>query len=153
MPANAFNRKVARKRLIVHFETDLVGTGLPVKAVYSHDVADFKGIQPAVVVRTAGRRRVPLGQGTPVPYDNWFDMAILLYVSKPTSSWTSEQAADALDDCEAAIANSIMNHRSDHPYWTNLIPIDEYSNIYDVTVDGKPFTLEIIGARAHIKDQ
>lgn len=143
MAVNPVNRKDIRSGLVTIFETELVGTGLPVEAVYSYNVRSFQGQSPVVVVRSAGIRRKPLGQASSV-YRNWIPMGILIYVKDETGSWTAEDAADALDDCEAAIVKAVLENRKNPGVWNDMIPEDSYSQIFNVTVDGEPYLLEIM---------
>lgn len=147
----AYNRKVARKRLASIFEDELVGTGLPVSAVFSYDVRDFKGQSPVVSVRSSGIRRQPFGQAS-TKYRNWIPLAVMLFVKDETTGWTAEQAADAMDDCEAAIVQSIMDHRKEVGYWNNMTLENSYSNIYNVTVGGDPYLLEIMTVLVEVID-
>jgi hypothetical protein len=73
-----------------------------------------------------------------------FRFAILSFVREadPDDGWTSENVEDALDSLEAAIADSIMVHRSDPPYWINMMYSGDYSEVLPVTIAGDPYKME-----------
>lgn len=64
MAANLSDRSVSRAMLATLFRAGLVGSGLPVQAVYEYQRADFRGIWPVVCVRSAGSSRSKLSTDT-----------------------------------------------------------------------------------------
>lgn len=137
------NRKDIRGFLAEIFATELVGTGLPCKAVVPYEPHDFKA-SPVLGILPAGSNRVPLGQGDS-PYSNRFYLELRLYVPDADLSigWTPAQVEDALDDTEAIIARIIRDNRST-AYWTNLAYAaeDVRTDIQPVKIGGRMFNVE-----------
>jgi len=154
MTANASNRKTIRKRIVTHFNADLVGTGLPVVAVYSFDKRDFKGQSPVVLVLSNGSLRMPFGLGSEL-YGSAMRFSVILFVREADDSegWTAENVEDALDDNEKAIADSVMNHQKDPGYWTKMmLDENEVSEILPALVGGVSYKMEILTVLVEVYD-
>lgn len=150
---SAVSRKIVRDRIVSHFQTDLTGAG-PVESVYGHDRRDFKaGESPVVLVLSEGIARQPHGIGSS-KYASFMRFSVLVFVREAdeSASWTSANVEDALDSVEAAIADSVMSHRQDVGYWTNLMLSGDTSNILPGNVGGKPYKMEIMSLVAEVYD-
>ena len=147
------NRKLRRDRLVSHFTTDLVGTGNPVHSVFGYDKRDFEGQSPVVLVLSEGTKRAPFGMGSSL-YDAPMRFVILSFVREADeeAGITAENTEDDLDNVEAAIADSVMAHRKDPPYWYNLMYLPEFSTIIPAEVGGKPYKMEQMIIQAEVKD-
>lgn len=154
MSADAKTRKTVRERIVTHFKTDLVGTGLPVVEVYSYDRRDFKGQSPVVLVLSAGVGRVPFGLGTE-HYGSVMRFSVLAFTREAdeSESWTPANVEDSLDLVEKSIANSVMNHRKDPGYWTELMfDSSEISDILPALVGGVSYKMEVMTLLAEVYD-
>lgn len=154
MSADAENRKIVRKRIVTHFEADLVGSGLPVEEVYSFDKRDFKGQSPVVLVLSNGTVRVPFGIGSQL-YGSGMRFSVISFIREADDSegWTAENVEDALDDVEKAIADSVMNHEKDPGYWTKLMFDDnEISEILPAQVGGVSYKMEVMTVLVEVYD-
>jgi hypothetical protein len=153
MASSPVNRKTIRKALAALLEANLVGTGLPVKAVYSANRRDFKTNSPVVCVISAGIARMPLGM-TNTRWDNRIPMGILIYVleSKGEAGYTAEDAEDALDDVERLVSATIMDNRLNAGVWSNLTFDGEPTTIIMAPVGGNTFYLEMLTVWVEVHD-
>lgn len=150
----AENRKAVRERLVAHLTTDLVGTGLPVEKVYSYDRRDFDGESPVVLVLSAGSIRVPFGVGSAL-FGSGMRFSIISFIREADDEigWTAENVEDALDDVEQAISDSVMAHRKDPPYWTEMMFADtEISEILPANVGGVSYKMEVMTVLVEVYD-
>lgn len=145
MAANPVNRKTLRNELASLLETNVAGTGNVAQAVYSSDRRDFAGQSPVVCVISAGRVRTPFGM-TKSKWYNRVPIGVLLYVARSDgeAGYTAENAEDALDDLERAVAAVVMDNRNHVGYWNNLEFGEEASVIAPVVVGGQRYFLEIL---------
>lgn len=147
------NRKTRRDRLVSHLTTDCTGTGNPVAKVFGYDKRDFDGQSPVVLVLSEGTGRIPFGIGTS-KYDAPMLFVILSFVREADEDVgiTAQNTEDDLDNVEASIADSIMAHRKDPPYWYNLMYDGEVSTIIPAIVGGLPYKMEQFIVQAEVKD-
>lgn len=104
------SREVARDALTALLQAALVGSGKPAQAVYGHQVGDFGGQSPVVVVASGPITRERKGLGA-----CWHTSATLLvfvFVAYAAGGWTEANAEDALDSIEAAIADVVLANSS-----------------------------------------
>lgn len=98
-------RETARKTLAGLLAPALVGSGLPAQAVYDHQVGDFRGQTPIVIVTSGPAHHQPNGFGCE---RTRFQLIVFTFVAYAASGgWTEADAEDALDDIEALIAGVI----------------------------------------------
>lgn len=64
MTSNVTNRSSARTAFAALLRAGLVGTGLPVQAVWEYQRADFRGVWPVVLVSSSGASRTKLTRDT-----------------------------------------------------------------------------------------
>ena len=147
------NRKIRRDRLVLHLTNDLTGTGNPAEAVFGFDKRNFEGQSPVVLVLSEGTARSPFGMGSSL-YDAPMRFVILSFVREADeeAGITAENTEDDLDNMEAAIADSIMAHRKDPPYWYNLMFLGEFSTIIPALAGGKAYKMEQMMVQAEVKD-
>lgn len=100
----AVNRQTIRDALAALLSTALVGTGLPVQAVYAYPVSDFGTQSPVVVLQSADTTRANYAaQGD----KSWIGIDIIVFVVYAATSWTAQNAEDRLDLIEKSIADVI----------------------------------------------
>lgn len=97
----------------------LLAEQLPtVQHVYPHQVADFNGESPVVVVTSAGSAREAFThKGSQATYR--FNLHVFVLYSDTASSWTESDAEDALDAIEQQIA-SICDAYKKTTVWQHL---------------------------------
>jgi hypothetical protein len=105
-------RQDAKAALAALLDTALVGTGLPVEAVYGYKPADFAGQSPVVVVDVAGTMHPP-AEG----YGAWPAVVnVNLYVfslySEQGTTYTNEDAEEQLADIEQRISDVVRANRT-----------------------------------------
>lgn len=133
------NRKNIRAQFASLLTTAMVGTGLPVQAVYSYRVGDFAGASPVVVVSSYGAKRPAFTfQGARPMYRIQVDTFVLYATTDGT--WTEEDAETALDDIEKLLADTIAANRSTD-YWIGIDYLD-FSQRVDVAVGGLDYIRE-----------
>lgn len=136
------SRQPARAGLAALLETALVGTGLPVQAVYAYQVGEFQGQSPVVVVTSGPMERLRDTMGE--CYRSRFNLLIYVFVlyADPGTSWGEDDAEDALDAIEALIADTLLtNARTAN--WDRL----EYAGASDVdavAIGGVEYRRELI---------
>ena len=105
-------RHDAKNALTTLLTTALVGSGLPVEAVYGYRVGDFEGQSPVVVVDVAGS-----GHPAPDVYGGWpvianVNVYVFVLYSEQGTAYTNEDADEVLADIEARISAVIQANPS-----------------------------------------
>ena len=142
------SRQAARTGLAQLLTTALVGTGLPVQAVYAYQVGDFQGQSPVVVVTSGPMERLRDTMGE--CYRSRFNLLIYVFVlyAAPGTTWGEDDAEDALDAIEAAIADTLLtNTRTAN--WDRI----EYagaSEVDAVVIGGVEYRRELITLTAEV---
>lgn len=144
MTTTMIDRKTLRESLATLLAAELVGTGKPVSAVYSYQVADFKGKSPVVFVTSAGsHRRNPekSQRDTSLAY---LDVNILVLYSDGTANWTEQHSEERLDLIEKKVGEIVVNN-SDNPTlpWMEL-DFAGRSEVTSVVIGGKDYSWEIV---------
>jgi hypothetical protein len=143
MASDVINRETIRDAFTTLLNTALVGTGLPVKAVYGYKVGDFEGQSPVVVVASAGTGRGAAAfdkTGSDVYLDIWI---FVLYSDE--GDWGEDDAADRLDLIEKEIADVVIDNNST-ANWIN-VDYENRSVVDDVSVGGQAYQRERIPLR------
>jgi hypothetical protein len=145
-------RKQVRKQFGVLLQ-DLVTDGV-VQAVYAYPAADFAGQSPVVTLFSGGTGREPLGmmgQRTQrIGYELDVYVFTLYAVVDPETGaptlWLEDDAADAQDDIEQAIADIIADHQREVNYWHGIA----YRGPTETDIEnigGQPYLRERIALR------
>lgn len=140
------NRETVRDAMAALLETVLVGSGLPVQAVYAYRVGDLAGQSPVVVVSSAGSERPRMtaaGGRTTVRLQ--VDVFVL-YSDEDT--WGEDEAEDRLDLIEKSIAETVHANQTT----TNWQAVDYAapSERIDVEVGGLEYAREMILLRVEV---
>jgi hypothetical protein len=140
------NRETVRDAMATLLETALVGTGLPVQAVYNYRPGDFGGQSPVVVVSSSGSERprfTAAGGRTTVFLQ--VD-AFVLYSDEDT--WGEDEAEDRIDLIETTIAETVHANQ----YTTNWEAADyaARSERIDVEIGGLEYVREMIPLRVEV---
>lgn len=126
--------------------TALVGTGLPVQAVYAYRVGDLGGQSPVVVVSSAGSQRPRMtaagGRTTVLLQADVF----VLYSDE--DAWGEDEAEDRLDLIEKTIAETI--HSSQVTANWQAVDYAAQSERVDVEVGGLEYAREMILLRVEV---
>ncbi len=151
----ATSRKSARAKLAELLETALVGAGKPTQQVAACPVPIT--VSPLVFVRSAGSGADRQGIGGTSNFGKW-QFEILIYVAAATndSGISPEQAADALDDIEAAVRDVLIKNPQVQGYWQNLEPYTERSQVVRLPKPdsgGRAYDVEIIPVEVQFYDQ
>lgn len=98
----AQSRKIARKTLAGLLTTELMSNQSLAQAVYDHQVGDFQGQSPVVVVYSGGSSRSGgTFQGSLKNF--WLNVQVFVLYATTDGAWTEANAEDALDDISGAI--------------------------------------------------
>jgi hypothetical protein len=144
------DRKVLREALATLLATALVGTGLPVNAVYAYQVADFKGKSPVVFVTSAGAwRRNPehSARSTSIAY---LDVNVLVLYSDGTASWTEQHSEERLDLIEKKVGEVVANNSENPAQPWMFLDFAGRSEVTSVVIGGKDYSWEIIPLQAQL---
>lgn len=140
------NRETVRDAMAALLNTALVGTGLPVQAVYAYRVGDLGGQSPVVVVSSAGSERPRMtaagGRTTVLLQVDVF----VLYSDEDT--WGEDEAEDRLDLIEKTIAETI--HSSQVTANWQAVDYAAQSERVDVEVGGLEYAREMILLRVEV---
>jgi hypothetical protein len=144
MTTTTIDRKTLREALATLLAAELVGTGKPVNAVYSYQVADFKGKSPVVFVTSAGAwRRNPEHSTRPTSVA-YLDVNILVLYSDGTPSWTEQHSEERLDLIEKKIGEVVANNSEDPAQPWMFLDFASRSEVTSVVIGGKDYSWEII---------
>ena len=105
----ASSRHTVRDAMTTLLQTALVGTGLPVAAVYGYQVGDFAGQSPVVVVSSAGSRRVRMTRSGSLA--TFYLLISTFVVYSDGASWGEDDAEDAIDAIEALLADVVDDYQ------------------------------------------
>lgn len=140
------NRETVRDAMAALLNTALVGTGLPVQAVYAYRVGDLGGQSPVVVVSSAGSQRPRMtaagGRTTVLLQADVF----VLYSDE--DAWGEDEAEDRLDLIEKTIAETI--HSSQVTANWQAVDYAAQSERVDVEVGGLEYAREMILLRVEV---
>lgn len=140
------NRETVRDAMAALLNTALVGTGLPVQAVYAYRVGDLGGQSPVVVVSSAGSERPRMtaagGRTTVLLQADVF----VLYSDE--DAWGEDEAEDRLDLIEKTIAETI--HSSQVTANWQAVDYAAQSERVDVEVGGLEYAREMILLRVEV---
>lgn len=118
----------------------LVGTGLPVAAVYGYQVGDFAGQSPVVVVSSAGSQRVRMTRAGSRATFYLLISTFVLY--SDNASWGEDDAEDAIDAIEALLADVIDDNQVT-ANWQALDYSDRSQRI-SVEIGGEEYIYEAV---------
>ena len=136
----ASSRHTVRDAMATLLQTALVGTGLPVAAVYGYQVGDFAGQSPVVVVSSAGSRRVRMTRSGSRATFYLLISTFVMY--SDGASWGEDDAEDAIDAIEALLADVI----DDNQVTTNWQALDysDRSQRISVEIGGTEYIYEAV---------
>ena len=142
------SRQAARTGMAQLLTTALVGTGLPVQAVYAYQVGDFQGQSPVVVVTSGPMERLRDTMGD--CYRSRFNLMVYVFVlyADPGTAWGEDDAEDALDAIEAAIAETLLNNTRT-ANWDRL-SYSEATAVDAVVIGGVEYRRELITLTAEV---
>lgn len=146
MSANTTNRETVRDAFAALLETSLVGTGLPVQAVYNYPIGKIEET-PLVYVASSGTARQRAGIGD-ARWNSYFVFEVATFVrdADAANGWTEQEVEDQMDLIDKAIADCIADHRI-NANWNNISfsidneGIPEASEIYTDVERGYRFEL------------
>lgn len=157
MAANSLNRETVRQALADTLETVLVGTGLPVYAVYNYQVGDFSDQSPVVVVTTRGTGR-NVEEGTfdqTAAFTGKFSIFVFVaYTQKDdlgNVTQTEEDSEAVLDLIEKIITDRLIDDYSLGGVIDEILP-DGESSIDAQNIGGTDYRVEfipVIARKAH----
>ena len=142
MASNAKNRADVREGFAVLAEAALVGTGKPFQKVYGYQIGDFGSEAPVLLVLSEGSRRDRKTNGG--KYDSLFRLALLTFVQEAEGSWTNADVEDALDSCEKAIADLVIDvsTKSGSGGLWDFAALEDFSAIRPAKIGGRLYKME-----------
>lgn len=143
MPSNVINREVVRDQLAALLTTAMVGPGKPAEAVYNHQVGDFNGKSPVVVVTSVGT-----GRGSAIVANTTvFLLEVITFVlyALEDGTWTEAQSEDRLDLLEKSISDVVVD-ANDTGIWLS-VEFNGESAIDGVEIGGDEYRYEVIPLR------
>lgn len=143
------SREPVRKQFSTLLTAALVGEGKPAMAVYDHQVGDFDGNSPAVVVASGPvlRQRRTLGPCWHTTI-TLYVYVFVLYADE--NGWTEANAEDALDAIEALIADTVLANEVAPGYWSKATYADEPTQLDGVVVGGPEYRRELIQVQVEV---
>ena len=141
MSANSVNRETSRDALALLLQTALVGSGLPVGAVFNYRPAMFSAV-PAVVASSDGSER--LDETLDNAYEDHFFLLVFVFVPYAIagSTWGPDDAEDAIDLIEKMIADVIMDNRNTANW--EYIEFTGRTTIDDIVIGSEEFKRETL---------
>jgi hypothetical protein len=109
--------------------------------VYPYQVGDFNGQSPVLVVTSGGTERRNLTLRNRIP-KYWFDIHVFVLYAEPDASWGEDDAEDALDNIEQAIA-TIIDANQQTANWSK-IDYDGRSKADSLVIAGTEYRHEVI---------
>ena len=150
----ATSRKTARGALGTLLKTALEGTGKLAQVVYAYPPADITE-SPVVFVRSAGTASKRKGIGQTKGYNRfYFEIMVYVAAANNDSGWTPGVAADALDDIEAVVRDTVLANPT-NAAWTNMVLAEQPTEIVRldaVSTGGLPYDVEVIGVEMEVYD-
>lgn len=137
------SRTPVRKSFAGLLQTALVGSSLPVEAVYDHLVGDFQGKTPVVVVSSGPIRRLIENFGNCDHAVMVLNVYVFVLYADGTGTWDEADAEDKADEVEAIIANTVINNQS-HADWNSAAYVEEPTQPIVVEIGGKGYRRELI---------
>lgn len=119
MSANTVNRETVRDAFAALLSAGLVGSGLPVQAVYGYLIGKIEET-PVVVVTSAGTARMRAGIGD-ARWNSYFVLQVLTFVrdADAANGWTEANVEDTLDLIDKKIADIVADNRN-NANWNNI---------------------------------
>jgi len=148
MASDVTNRETIRDAFTTLLSAALVGTGLPVQAVYGYKKADFQGQSPVVVIAPSGTGRGAAAFDK-TGSDVYLDVFVFVLYSDE-GDWDEADATDRLDLIEKEICDVVVDNNST----ANWIDVDYEgrSTIDDVAVGGQEYQRERIPLRFMVRN-
>ena|SRR5688500_10508414 len=148
MASNVINRETVRKQFAALLAAALVGPGKPAEAVYDHQVGDFEGKSPVVVVTSGGT-----GRGSSVVANTTaflLDAVTFVAYALEDGSWTEAQSEDRLDLLEKSIAD-VVKDANDSGIWLS-VEFNGESETDGAEIGGVEYRYEVIPLRITVWD-
>jgi len=142
----SYSRETARDALATLLSTALVGVGKPAQAFYGYPVADFQAQSPVVVLSSAGSERDQEAISTRRKSFLSFNIITFVLYQDTASSWTEDDAEDALDTIEATIDQVISANLTNGTTWAD-IGYNGRTTAGNTSIGGDPYRYEIIPIR------
>lgn len=141
-------RKEVRKALGQAIATDLAGTNLPLADFSTYHKGDFEGASPVGTISSGGGEPVPFTTlGSKDRYYYLVSMLVIRPIQEELTSYSEEDAEDALDDAYDEFRQWVENNRRDNSgegMW-NWVEIEGRSTITPVTdAGGRGYFMETI---------
>lgn len=138
----ALSRRNIRKIFAGILRSALVGQEKPAAAVYDHQIGDFKGESPVVVVSSAGVKRTrKTFQGSIA--EVFLQIDVFTLYADPEAGWTEEDAEDTADQIEALIASAVDGNQANR-LWDAISYTDRTSLGSIVDMGGNEYRRETI---------
>ena len=146
MAGDAVNRETLRDAFVALLDTALVGSSLPVQAIYGYQVGDFQDQSPVVVVTSGGSERDKKQIGSSL-WHTWITLYIHVFVvyAIEGTAWGEDDAEDRLDLIDKEIADVVMDNAT-NAKWDNL-EFEGPTETGVVDVGGSEYRYEVIGVR------
>lgn len=128
MSANTANRETVRDAFAALLNTALVGSGLPVQAVYNYPIGKITET-PVVCVASSGTARQRAGIGDS-RWNSFFVLEVFTFVrdADTAAGWTEQNVEDQLDLIDKSIADVVADNRVS-ANWNNISYSLESSNV------------------------
>lgn len=137
------NREIIRDEIATSLATVLVGTGLPVSAVYNYRKGKLNGESPVVLVISGNIDRTIKGVGAKSFFNSiGIEIHILVYDGDVNPPLTEAQREDKLDEIEQLVATWVAANQIGSNYigLAYAAPSERASVTF---VSGGPYQLEI----------
>lgn len=147
MTVTVANIETFRDEVASLLNTALVGSGLPVAAVYNYEKKTFDGQSPVIEVVTNGDDFARHSQNERVRGNIYLDILSFVLYADETSGWTEAHCEDRLNLVKKGILETIFNNQFNS---TRSLTIPGRSAIVPVTVGGVSYRMETIPLRVEV---
>jgi len=146
------SRKTVKEEIGSGLSTALVGSGKPVKALYTYQKGKLGGESPVLLVTSGVLFREFKGMGS-TTYDSQFEIVchLLVYDGDENQPLTESQREDKGDEIEVGIATWIASHQKGTNYRAlRYSAPTERASVQ--MLDGEPYLVEIIKLEVEAPD-
>lgn len=140
MTSNVISRETIRDQFAALIAAALVGSGKPAAASYNHQVGDFEGKSPVIVVTSAGTNRGSVLVSSPTQIT--LEVHNFVLYALEDGSWTEAQSEDCLDLLEKGVSDVVVD-ANDSNNWQS-VEFNGQSEIDGVEIGGDEYRHEVI---------
>jgi len=143
MSSDILNRSAVRKALAALLATALVGSGLPVQAVYAYQKGNFDDMSPVVCVVSGSSDRTKLTNVAVAVSAFTIELHTFVLYASDDDSWTEENSEDRIDLIEKEITDVLIDNYNNAGVWDAIV-VEEPSAIMPIKIGNASYRHEVI---------